>query len=190
MSTVATQSGRNGVDTAKLFATVDAVKAHPEAARFRFSVHNRWISGTHNRNQVSTFFGVGAEQQHAATFAIDADHPAVLVGEDHAPTPAEFLLAAFRSASTWPPTDEPNQQPTTGNGGMTMPRVETLVVGAGQAGLAVSRCLAERGADHLVVERGRVADDSADPLRRRRGTRRPVRGRAGHSAGTLTTMAS
>ena len=100
MSTVAAQSGRNGVDTAKLFATVDAVKAHPEAARFRFSVHNRWISGSHNRNQVSTFFGVGAEQQHAATFAIDADHPAVLVGEDHAPTPAELLLAALASCLT------------------------------------------------------------------------------------------
>jgi hypothetical protein len=44
VSTVAAQSGRNGVDTAKLFATVDAVKAHPEAARFRFSVNNRWIT--------------------------------------------------------------------------------------------------------------------------------------------------
>jgi cation diffusion facilitator CzcD-associated flavoprotein CzcO len=41
---------------------------------------------------------------------------------------------------------------------MTMHRVETLVVGAGQAGLAVSRCLTERGADHVVVERGRVAE--------------------------------
>jgi putative flavoprotein involved in K+ transport len=41
---------------------------------------------------------------------------------------------------------------------MTMRRVETLVVGAGQAGLAVSRCLADRGADHVVVERGRVAE--------------------------------
>jgi putative flavoprotein involved in K+ transport len=41
---------------------------------------------------------------------------------------------------------------------MTMRRVETLVVGAGQAGLAVSRCLAEHGADHVVVERGRVAE--------------------------------
>ena len=39
-----------------------------------------------------------------------------------------------------------------------MHRVETLVVGAGQAGLAVSRCLTERGADHVVVERGRVAE--------------------------------
>jgi putative flavoprotein involved in K+ transport len=41
---------------------------------------------------------------------------------------------------------------------MTMHRVETLVVGAGQAGLAVSRCLTERGADHVVLERGRVAE--------------------------------
>jgi putative flavoprotein involved in K+ transport len=41
---------------------------------------------------------------------------------------------------------------------MTMHAVETLVVGAGQAGLAISHCLTERGADHVVVERGRVAE--------------------------------
>jgi putative flavoprotein involved in K+ transport len=41
---------------------------------------------------------------------------------------------------------------------MTMHKVETLVVGAGQAGLAVSRCLAGQGADHVVVERGRIAE--------------------------------
>ena len=51
MSTVTAVSVRNGVDTAKLFATLDAVKAQPEAARFRFSVDNRWISGTHNQNR-------------------------------------------------------------------------------------------------------------------------------------------
>jgi putative flavoprotein involved in K+ transport len=39
-----------------------------------------------------------------------------------------------------------------------MDRVETLVVGAGQAGLAVSRCLAEQDADHVVIERGRIAE--------------------------------
>ena len=39
-----------------------------------------------------------------------------------------------------------------------MHRVETLVVGAGQAGLAVSRCLTGHGAEHVVVERGRVAE--------------------------------
>jgi uncharacterized OsmC-like protein len=95
MTTVAAQSQRNGVDVAKLFATLDAVKAHPEAASFRFGVTNRWISGTHNRNEISTFYGVGAEQQHDSTFAIEADHPAVLVGGDTA-----LLLAALASCLT------------------------------------------------------------------------------------------
>jgi putative flavoprotein involved in K+ transport len=34
----------------------------------------------------------------------------------------------------------------------------TIVVGAGHAGLATSRCLAERGIDHVVLERGEVAN--------------------------------
>jgi putative flavoprotein involved in K+ transport len=33
----------------------------------------------------------------------------------------------------------------------------TVVVGAGHAGLATSRCLADRGIDHVVLERGQVA---------------------------------
>src|SRR5690606_30077913 len=36
--------------------------------------------------------------------------------------------------------------------------IDTLIVGAGQAGLALSRLLAARGREHLVVERGRVAE--------------------------------
>ena len=39
-----------------------------------------------------------------------------------------------------------------------MNQVETIVIGAGQAGLAMSRCLTERGVDHVVLERGRVAE--------------------------------
>ncbi len=33
----------------------------------------------------------------------------------------------------------------------------TIVIGAGQAGLAMSRCLLDRGLPHLVLERGRIA---------------------------------
>jgi putative flavoprotein involved in K+ transport len=33
---------------------------------------------------------------------------------------------------------------------------DTVVIGAGQAGLAASRCLADRGRDHVVLERGRI----------------------------------
>jgi putative flavoprotein involved in K+ transport len=36
--------------------------------------------------------------------------------------------------------------------------IDTLVMGGGQAGLAMSRCLSDRGIDHLVVERGQIAE--------------------------------
>jgi putative flavoprotein involved in K+ transport len=39
-----------------------------------------------------------------------------------------------------------------------MRRVQTTVIGAGQAGLAMSHCLARYGIDHVVLERGRVAE--------------------------------
>ncbi|MBX3706408.1 MAG: NAD(P)-binding domain-containing protein [Pseudomonadales bacterium] len=37
-------------------------------------------------------------------------------------------------------------------------RTTALIIGAGHAGLAMSRCLAERSIDHLVVERGAIAN--------------------------------
>src|SRR6185295_4940356 len=39
-----------------------------------------------------------------------------------------------------------------------MINIETLVIGAGQAGLALSRLLAEAGRDHVVLERGAVGE--------------------------------
>ncbi|MEO8259733.1 MAG: NAD(P)-binding domain-containing protein [Acidobacteriota bacterium] len=39
-----------------------------------------------------------------------------------------------------------------------MEHVTTVVIGAGHAGLAVSRCLTEHSLDHLVLERGEVAN--------------------------------
>jgi putative flavoprotein involved in K+ transport len=39
-----------------------------------------------------------------------------------------------------------------------MPTVETIIIGAGQAGLAMSRCLTDAGRDHLVLDRGAVAN--------------------------------
>jgi phytoene dehydrogenase-like protein len=37
-------------------------------------------------------------------------------------------------------------------------RVGTVVIGAGQAGLATSYFLTQRGREHVVLERGRVGD--------------------------------
>lgn len=36
-------------------------------------------------------------------------------------------------------------------------RIDAVVIGGGQAGLAMSRCLSERSIDHVVLERGEVA---------------------------------
>lgn len=100
MTATVNESMRNGVDTATLFATLDAVKAAPEAARFQFRADNDWISGTHSRSTIHGFHGVGAERTHEHTFQFDADHPAVLVGRDSGPTPVEFVLHALAACLT------------------------------------------------------------------------------------------
>jgi uncharacterized OsmC-like protein len=40
------------------------------------------------------------EMSHQEVHTYDADHPAVLVGADHAPTPSEFLLHALAACLT------------------------------------------------------------------------------------------
>jgi uncharacterized OsmC-like protein len=90
----------NGVDTPQLFATINAVGAHPELAKFQFRASNRWVEGTHSLGRIETFYGAGAEQRHVRAFDYDADHPSVLVGKDRGPTPVEFLLQALLACLT------------------------------------------------------------------------------------------
>jgi uncharacterized OsmC-like protein len=91
----------NGVDTPTLFATLDAVKASPELAKFQFRATNRWISGTHNHSTIRGFYGAGQEDStRTDDFTYDADHPAVLVGTGHGPAPVEFLLHAIAACLT------------------------------------------------------------------------------------------
>ena len=100
MTTITDSPRRNGVDTATLFATLDAVKGQPEIAKFQFRASNTWVSGTHSRSTVSDFYGVQQEMAHKHVTTLDADHPAVLVGEDNAPTPVEYLLHAIAACLT------------------------------------------------------------------------------------------
>jgi putative flavoprotein involved in K+ transport len=39
-----------------------------------------------------------------------------------------------------------------------MQRIDAVIIGAGQAGLAMSHCLARLGVDHVVLERGRIGE--------------------------------
>src|SRR5690606_32939027 len=100
-TTSKTRPPLNGVDTPTLFATLDAVKANPELAKFQFRATNRWVSGTHNSTTIRGFYGAGQEDTSRTTdFTYDADHPAVLVGAGHGPTPVEFLLHAIAACLT------------------------------------------------------------------------------------------
>jgi uncharacterized OsmC-like protein len=96
-----TRPALNGVDVPTLFATLDAVKAQPEIAQFQFRARNEWISGTHNRSTIQGFYGAGQEDtSRTLPFTFDADHPAVLVGNNNAPTAVEFLLHAIAACLT------------------------------------------------------------------------------------------
>jgi uncharacterized OsmC-like protein len=95
-----TPQPRHGVDTTKLFATIDVVKSQPELAQFQFRATSRWMKGTHSRSTMADFYGAGSEHKHQAPFKADMDHPAVLCGHDHGPTPVEYLLAGLAGCIT------------------------------------------------------------------------------------------
>ncbi len=90
----------NGVNTPMLFATIGAVGAQPDLAKFQFTASNRWVQGTHSQSVVHGFSGAGGPQQHRYVFRADADHPAVLCGDDVAPAPVEWVLHALASCLT------------------------------------------------------------------------------------------
>jgi uncharacterized OsmC-like protein len=89
------------VDTARLFGTLDAVRAQPELAKFQFRASNKWIDGAHNRSQIREFYGAGqVDMSRTKTFVLDAGEPSVLIGDDTGPNPAEFLLHALAACLT------------------------------------------------------------------------------------------
>jgi uncharacterized OsmC-like protein len=92
---------RNGVDTAQMYGTLDAIKAQPELGVFQFRATNRWIDGAHNRSTIKDFHGAGQEDSsRLAPFTVDAGEPAVLLGADTGPNPAEYLLHALAACLT------------------------------------------------------------------------------------------
>lgn len=92
---------RNGVDTATMYATLDAIKENPGLARFQFRAKNRWIAGSHNRTTIQSFFGAGQEDStRDEPFVVDAGEPPILLGANEGPNPAELLLSALAACLT------------------------------------------------------------------------------------------
>jgi uncharacterized OsmC-like protein len=91
----------NGLDTRKMVATVDALRADPTLAKFEFRARNRWISGGENRSTIKDFHGAGAEDtsRHQA-FEFTNGEPPVLLGDNEGANPVEFLLHALAGCVT------------------------------------------------------------------------------------------
>ena len=100
-STQVIETVRNGVDTAQMYGTLDAINANPELGVFQFRASNRWLGGAHNRSTIRSFYGAGQEDDsRAESFTLDAGEPAVLLGVDTGPNPAEALLHALAACLT------------------------------------------------------------------------------------------
>jgi uncharacterized OsmC-like protein len=98
---VVTDTIRNGVDTERMFATLDLIKVQPDLAKFQFRATNRWIEGAHNRSTIKDFHAAGGEDSsRAEAFTIDAGEPAILLGADTGANPAEYLLHALAACLT------------------------------------------------------------------------------------------
>jgi uncharacterized OsmC-like protein len=92
---------RNGVDTQQMYGTLDAIKAQPQLGVFEFRAVNHWLDGAHNRTTIHNFYGAGQEDtSRTQAFVIDAGEPAVLLGTDTGPNPAEYLLHALAACLT------------------------------------------------------------------------------------------
>jgi uncharacterized OsmC-like protein len=95
-----TQQVLNGVNVGALKETLAAIESKPELAKFTFQAENEWVDGPVNRTTIKQFYGTCQQHHHARPFTFEADEPPVLLGEDGAANPVEYLLTALAGCVT------------------------------------------------------------------------------------------
>lgn len=91
----------NGVNVTALMETIAAVKQNAEVAKFNFRATNKWKGGDKNRTTMQEFTGALKEHRtDGRPFVYDNGEPEVLLGEDKAPNPVEWLLHALVGCMT------------------------------------------------------------------------------------------
>lgn len=88
----------NGLDVGALRAVVDEVGKDAAKGAVEFRVNTRWKGGTRSETTVQGYKLGGTEVKRA--FAIQADEPFELLGENTAPNPQELLMAALNACIT------------------------------------------------------------------------------------------
>ena len=88
----------NGVNVDRIVATVNAIKAEPDLARFRFRSTTEWVNGGHSRTHIKGFYGAGEEDISRNTaFTLESDEPFILSGSNLGPNAVEAILYALAS---------------------------------------------------------------------------------------------
>jgi len=100
MGTQQTLNIANGIDMDALQSTIRMIKEHPEMAKSKFRIRNKWLKGGHNQSTVSDFYCAGKNISHKQKFTIDADEPPILAGTDEGMNPVEHLLNALAACIT------------------------------------------------------------------------------------------
>jgi uncharacterized OsmC-like protein len=99
MSTAtATPTLVNGVNVDQLVGTINAIKADPSLARFKFRAETEWVNGGHSRSTIQSFYGAGQEDaSRSQPFVVEGDEPPVLLGNNAGPNAVEAVLHALAS---------------------------------------------------------------------------------------------
>ena len=92
------QNNLNGVNVEQLVGTINAIKATPDLARFKFRAKNEWVDGGHSRTSIQSFYGAGQEDaSRDKPFTLEGDEPPVLLGANAGPNAVEAVLHALAS---------------------------------------------------------------------------------------------
>ena len=88
----------NGLDVDALHDVIEQVKADPAKGIVEFTVKTGWKGQTRSETSVESYKLGGKEIKRR--FAIRADEPLELLGENTAPNPQELLMAALNACIT------------------------------------------------------------------------------------------
>jgi uncharacterized OsmC-like protein len=93
---MATITNRNGVDVDRLIATVGAVQADPNLAKFTFRARSSWETGGLNKGEIREFEHAGVTtSERPRAFELVGDEPPVLLGTNAGPNAVELVLQAL-----------------------------------------------------------------------------------------------
>ena len=90
----------NGVSIKDLHGTISAVRNEPSLGKAIFRARNQWKGQALNETEIGDFYCAGEERQHKQKFVFQNDEGYVLLGNDDAANPVEFVLHGLAGCVT------------------------------------------------------------------------------------------